>query len=106
MSNSTHRPEQSGDYVPNVRHVVSELRALNERVLVSANLTGRENEYYQWVSIAIEALERLHGERDEARRMYCRCRMDLDGVPMEELNEEGAAFAASRGWDCFGGYQA
>ena len=49
----------------------------------------------------VERSVALMTERDEARRMYCRCRMDLEGVPMGDLNEKGAAFAASRGWDCF-----
>jgi hypothetical protein len=54
-----------------------------------------------YVDDAADAIARLTAERDEARRMYCRCRMDLEGVPMGDLNEKGAAFAASRGWDCF-----
>jgi hypothetical protein len=40
---------------------------------------------------AADEIERLRAERDEARRMFCKCHAQAEAI----------GYAEGRGWDCF-----
>jgi hypothetical protein len=44
-----------------------------------------------YVDDAADAIARLTAERDEARRMFCKCHAQAEAI----------GYAEGRGWDCF-----
>jgi hypothetical protein len=62
---------------------------------------GKNNEQVYWKVSEVEnsatmieaadMIERLTAERDEARRMFCKCHAQAEAI----------GYAEGRGWDCF-----
>lgn len=60
---------------------------------MAATFAHHDNNWIKMLVRALEEVERMRDERDEARRMVCA----LDADIMEDQME----YAARRGWDCF-----
>ena len=58
---------------------------------LEADAASRQPSPWRMLAAAADAIERLTAERDEARRMYCKCHAQAEAI----------GYAEGRGWDCF-----
>ena len=75
---------------------------MTDRILTDADIVKRlrniveeperwDSTDVEYVDDAADAIERLVAERDEARRMFCKCHAQAEAI----------GYAEGRGWDCF-----
>lgn len=79
--------------------IVARLRDMNSIRSMAATFAHHDNNWIKMLTKALEEVERIRAERDEARRTVCAITAERDSEDHISISPEHVA--QEHGWDCF-----